>query len=104
MTNLLSNPVVKKSYDGSKFIKEYKTFNGKEYQIYTSKSRSGLSCTAQQGKTEEKESYQTFTFMMFQDEFIRLIDNNLRATDKNLIDTHKAGLIILNQIMEERNK
>ena len=84
---------IKKGYNGWKARTET-TLNGYDWQIDTVKFNNGiLKCYAQGGEKKNGNSYNTFTFVVFQDPSINLHSEKLRCTEKNICKIHDKGLL-----------
>ncbi len=70
-----------------------KNILGYDWNITTLKMDSGnISCTAQAGTLKDNDGYESFSFIMFQDPLIRLVQEKRRATDKAVEEIHEKGL------------
>lgn len=68
---------------------------GYDWNISTFRMHSGkISCTAQAGKLETRDDYESFSFLMFQDPSISLYQEKRRATQNAVEEIHKKGLDI----------
>ena len=78
-------------------------FKGFDWDVTTIKtSRGDLVTTAQGGKTERKDGYNQFSFMMFQDPNIRLkVSRPARVTDKVVSAQHEEALKDFKERQEE---
>lgn len=71
---------------------------GYDWNITTFKMRSGkITCTAQGGKLEERNGYESFSFMMFEDPSVSLYQEKRRATENTVKEIHKKGLAIFTE-------
>ncbi len=73
---------------------------GYDWNISTFKASSGnISCTAQGGKQEVKDGFESFSFMMFEDPLIRLYQEKRRATQNAVEEIHDKGLAKFTELL-----
>lgn len=77
-----------------------KNILGYDWNIITLKMDSGkISCTAQGGKLETKDGYESFSFIMFQDPSISLYQEKRRATQNAVEEIHEKGLAKFTELL-----
>ncbi len=73
---------------------------GYDWNISTLKMSSGkISCTAQAGKLETSDGFESFSFIIFQDPSIRLYEEKRRATEVAVEEIHDKGLAKFTELL-----
>ena len=99
-TDLKRNP----SGSGWMATSTYLALNGLDWELTTSKSVNGYLITvAQGGKITEKEGYSNFEFVMFDDPRYTVDTVSNRATEKNILELHKANCTLFESQMRGLN-
>ena len=99
----IGKTTIRKGFNGWVGKTMVDNFKGFDWDITTIKtSRGDLVTTAQGGKTERKDGYNQFSFMMFQDPNIRLkVSRPARVTDKVVSAQHEEALKDFKERQEE---